>query len=526
MKKLLTLLFISFTIFCWSQSEILTGDITTNTLLTSNNSYILKGFVYVKNGAVLTIEPGTIIKADKATKGALIITRGSKLIAEGTQEKPIVFTSNETIPGYGDWGGIILLGKSYTNTTTNGIHGEGIIEGGVDNANGDGRYGGNEPDDNSGILKFVRIEYPGIAFAPNNEINGLTLGGVGSGTEIDFVQVSYSGDDAFEWFGGTVNCKHLIAYRALDDDFDCDFGFSGNIQFALSVRDPLIADISGSNGFEIDNDASGSNSIPKTKPTFSNVTIIGPMNPSVSPDFKRGLHLRRNSEAAILNSLIIGNYPVGLFIDGDSCVAHAQSGNLEFKNNILAGMTELTKTTASTFDIKKWATNNENKLLLTTNEAGLVDINVSDPIANILNHSPANGLAKFDSKRIQNRFFDKVEYSGAFDKTNDWSCRWARFENGVRNNCQITSSKVINNDVEILITPLPAQQYINISFGNNFQLKSPIRISNFQGKILKTVNTQENNSVQVDTHDLINGIYLINITTTQGQILKKLIISQ
>ena len=175
MKKLFTLFLFSFTISCWSQSEILTGDITTNTLLTSNKSYILKGFVYVKNGAVLTIEPGTIIKADKATKGALIITRGSKLIAEGTQEKPIVFTSNETIPGYGDWGGIILLGKSYTNTTTNGIHGEGIIEGGVDNANGDGRYGGNEPDDNSGILKFVRIEYPGIAFAPNNEINGLTL---------------------------------------------------------------------------------------------------------------------------------------------------------------------------------------------------------------------------------------------------------------------------------------------------------------------------------------------------------------
>ncbi|HMX39402.1 MAG TPA: T9SS C-terminal target domain-containing protein, partial [Saprospiraceae bacterium] len=206
------------------------GDISTNTTWTSNNTYLLSGFVYVTNGAKLTIEPGTVIKGDKASKGALIITRGSQIIADGTRDQPIVFTSNEAAPSYGDWGGLILLGYAPTNQVYNGINGLGLIEGGLDPLKG--LYGGGDqltgakPDDNSGILRYVRVEYPGIAFQPNNEINGITLGAVGNKTIMDYVQVSYSGDDAFEWFGGTVNAKHLIAYRSLDDDFDTDNGFS------------------------------------------------------------------------------------------------------------------------------------------------------------------------------------------------------------------------------------------------------------------------------------------------------------
>ncbi len=172
------------------------------------NVYFLQGWTYVKSGATLTIEPGTIIRGDKINKAAIIVEPGGKLIAEGTPAAPIVFTSNQTAGSrnYGDWGGIILCGNAVINVTG----GTAVIEGGVGTV-----YGGTNDNDNSGIMKYVRIEFPGIAFQPNNEINGLTFGGVGDGTTIDYVQVSYSGDDSYEWFGGFVNAKHLVAHRGL-----------------------------------------------------------------------------------------------------------------------------------------------------------------------------------------------------------------------------------------------------------------------------------------------------------------------
>ncbi|MFN9325963.1 MAG: hypothetical protein ACK6A5_11335, partial [Flavobacteriales bacterium] len=182
-----------------------TANITTNTTWTSNNKYLLKGFIYIEDGATLTIQAGTIIKGDKPTKGTLIVKRGGKLIADGTASQPIVFTSNQAAGNrdYGDWGGIIICGRAPHNQPS-----DPTIEGGVD-----AQYGGTDPDDNSGILRYVRIEFSGIPFQPNQEINGLTMGAVGRGTILDHIQVSYCGDDSNEWFGGTVNAKHLIALR-------------------------------------------------------------------------------------------------------------------------------------------------------------------------------------------------------------------------------------------------------------------------------------------------------------------------
>ena len=238
------------------------------TLKAADNN-LLRGFVYVTDGVTLTIEPGTVIKGEKSSKGSLIVERGGKLIAEGTAEKPIVFTSDQPKASrtYGDWGGLILCGKSIVNNTA----GEAQIEGGPRSY-----YGGKDPEDNSGIVKYVRIEFAGYPLEPNKEINGLTCGGVGRGTTIEYVQVSFCGDDSFEWFGGTVNAKHLIAYKGWDDEFDTDYGFQGKLQFLLGVRDPKHADTSKSNGFESDNDADGSNNTPLTTPVFSNVTLIGP----------------------------------------------------------------------------------------------------------------------------------------------------------------------------------------------------------------------------------------------------------
>jgi len=309
------------------------GDITTNTTWTSNNIYLLNGWVYVKAGATLTIQAGTIIRGDKVNKGALIVEPGATIIANGTASNPIIFTSNQAAGSrdYGDWGGIIILGNAKVNVPG----GVATIEGGVGST-----YGGNNDADNSGIFRYCRIEFAGIAFSPNNEINGLTMGGVGSGTQIDHVQVSYSGDDAFEWFGGTVNAKYLIALRNWDDDFDTDFGFRGKIQYAVSLRDPNIADVSGSNGFESDNDGSGSSNVPFTKPIFSNVSIFGPKvtsSTSIHSDYKRAMHLRRNTQLNVFNSVFAG-YPVGLFIDGSAAQSNATNGLLNIENCVMSGM--------------------------------------------------------------------------------------------------------------------------------------------------------------------------------------------
>ena len=312
------------------------GEITTNTNWTSSNVYLLSGFVYVRSGATLTIAPGTVIRGDKTTKGTLIIEKGAKIIAAGTASNPIVFTSNIAAGSrdYGDWGGLVICGTASINVPG----GSATIEGGPTSTYG----GGANPNDadSSGVLKYVRIEFPGIPLEPDKEINGLTLGGVGSKTQIDHVQISYSGDDAFEWFGGKVSAKYLISFRAWDDDFDTDYGFRGNIQFGVILRDPSIADVSGSNGFESDNDGQGSTNTPVTEPVFSNISVFGPKvtsSTTINTNYKRGMHLRRNTRTSIFNSVFAG-YPTGLFIDGTAAQGNATAGHLSIQNTLLAGM--------------------------------------------------------------------------------------------------------------------------------------------------------------------------------------------
>lgn len=447
-KALLLIAFLVAVISGINAQVVVSGNITTNTTWTKNNVYLLQGFIYVKNGATLTIEAGTTIKGDKTTKGTLIVTRGAKVIADGNAAEPIVFTSNEANPTYGDWGGIILLGNSTNNGTFMGQAGVLEIEGGVNNAEGDGLHGGTDPADNSGVLRYVRIEYCGIAFQPGSEINGLTMGSVGSGTTIEYVQVSYCGDDSFEWFGGTVNCKYLIAYRGLDDDFDADFGYSGKVQFGLAVRDPQIADQSNSNGFEVDNDAQGSANAPKTKPTFSNITILGPTG-TVNSLYRRASHLRRNSEPGIYNSVFLGSYPVGLFVDGDSCAVNAQTGKLVVKNSFYHGMATPLSSNVAAFDIAAWAT--ANQISSGTNSA---DAQLEDPFNLVLPNprpkasSPVLGFAKFEDPRVADFFFTRVSYAGAFGPSGDWTCPWAKWGQAgclPSNQEQVVSGNITSN---------------------------------------------------------------------------------
>ncbi|MEG0950129.1 MAG: hypothetical protein RSF78_12355, partial [Bacteroidales bacterium] len=198
-------------------------------------TYNLKGWCYITEGSELTIEPGTIIKGDKETKASLIVEPGGKLYAQGTAKSPIVFTSEAT-PGErrpGDWGGLIICGNAVNNKVKQQIEGGPRTE-----------HGGTNDDDNSGILSYVRVEFAGFPFKTDQEINGITFGSVGRKTQIDHVQVSYSNDDSFEWFGGCVDAKYLVAYHGWDDDFDTDSGFSGKLQYLLGVRNPKLADTS------------------------------------------------------------------------------------------------------------------------------------------------------------------------------------------------------------------------------------------------------------------------------------------
>jgi hypothetical protein len=204
----------------------------------------------------------------------------------------------------------------------------------------DSEYGGTNDSDNSGSLRFVRIEYSGYPLQPNQEINGLTMGSVGSGTVIENIQVSYNQDDSFEWFGGTVNAKNLVSYRCLDDDFDTDNGYRGNIQFGLALRDPNLADVSGSSSFESDNDSGGTDATPRTAPIFSNMTVIGPLRgdvaASVNSNHKRNGRLRRNSSIKVLNSVLM-DAKTAIFIDGAKAEANLQSGAIVVAGNVIAG---------------------------------------------------------------------------------------------------------------------------------------------------------------------------------------------
>ena len=344
-----------------AQTITLQGRINADTVLRKANAYILKGIVYIVGNHTLTIEAGTVIKGSFSGSdvAALVITRGSKIIAPGTATDPIIFTSLSPNPQSGDWGGIVLCGKAGYNLSYNGTAGLYQVEGGIDNANGDGLAGSGDvvaptpvPNDNSGILQYVRIEYAGYAFQPDKEINSLTMAAVGSGTTIDHIQVTYAKDDAFEWFGGSVNCSYLIAYKTQDDDFDTDNGYNGKVQFGLVLRDSLIADISNSEAFESDGNATGTTAAPKTTAIFSNITAIGPratLNNLGSTLFRGATHIRRNSGISIFNSVIMG-WPRGIEIDattGTSTALNIEDSTVRLRNITLAGNTVNTRFTGT-----------------------------------------------------------------------------------------------------------------------------------------------------------------------------------
>lgn len=517
MKKSLFILFFVLSAIIADAQIIITGELTSNTTWTNDNIYILSGWVYVRAGATLTIEPGTIIKGDFVSKGALIIERDADIIADGTPEQPIVFTSQKAAGqrSYGDWGGLIICGKASVNAPANAgngtVAGEAIIEGGVGSIYG----GGANPDDNdnSGILRYVRLEYGGIPFQPNSEINGLTMGGVGRGTIIENVQVSFCGDDAFEWFGGTVNCKNLVAYRNWDDDFDTDFGYTGHVQFAMSVRDPAVADQSGSNGFESDNDAQGTATTPITRAKFSNVTIIGPYAFSATPNtnYKRALHLRRNTQTSVFNSVFVG-YPTGLLVDGSTTQANAVNGDLRFKNNYIVQMLDSLATTSSAnpnnitgaFNISNWfaSTGFNNQLMDAYTSLQLNDVNLNNPNLTLSANSPLASGADFSDSYLNNAFFQNVSYVGAFGEDN-WASCWTAYDPQ-----NLSYNGAIDNTVLLEVEVVGGGQAL-MCVGDEIQLHATSNHADASYQWSNNVNTDITTIAQP-------GVYSVQATSTMG----------
>ncbi len=445
-----------------TESTTLSGKINTDRTLRATNTYTLRGLVYVTENATLTIEAGTKIVGEKSTRGALVITRGCKIVANGTADKPIVFTSDQSSPQRGDWAGLVLLGRARTNASFNGSFGLGQAEGGIDNSSGDGLYGGTEDNDNSGSLKYVRVEYAGYAYLPDKEINGISFYAIGRGTTVDHVQVSYANDDSYECFGGNVNLTRIISYRGLDDELDTDNGYSGNVQFVICQRDSSVADVSGSNGWESDNDANGIAVIvpsglqtvqPQTKAVYSNVTMIGPRAASNNVGnslYRNGAQIRRNSAISLFNSVMLG-WPTGILIDASTGtptdinitgtpVTPNQTTNLFVQNFVIAGSATPLKYTASSTAPTGWTVGDmtawfntaafNNSILAAAADAKLADpFNLSgNPDYTPTTGSPLLTGASFTHAKLTG--FTQVTFIGAVGPDGEdatWWKGWTKF---------------------------------------------------------------------------------------------------
>jgi hypothetical protein len=322
---------------------IVTGNITTATTWTSGNIYEIQGIVRVNGGGVLTIEAGTRIEGLSTQTSALFIERDGQINAVGTALEPIVFTCTAATKAKGCWSGLFIAGNAHINTD-NAQPNSPVIPGraetgGCLSTQGEGGapfFGGCNDDDNSGTLKYVRIEYAGFILAANNELNGLSLGGVGRGTTIDFVQIHAGLDDGIEFFGGAVNAKHLLLTANSDDAFDLSFGWSGNAQFVIVQQDSLDSD----KGIEADNnEPAGFENTPVTTGQVWNMTLVGEASPTSSSgtlnnNVNDAIQLRRGN-AMQLNNAIVLSYVSGLDLD-DAATCTAPEPNIQ--TTLFAGL--------------------------------------------------------------------------------------------------------------------------------------------------------------------------------------------
>lgn len=273
------------------------GDISSDVTLNAANVYKLTGMLYVKSGAKLTIPAGTRIEATGGTSAAIVVEQGGQIFINGTATNPVVMTSGLASPNRGDWGGLVICGKASCNS------GGGLSE------VGDKPYGGTIDNDNSGTIRYLRIEYSGAAFSSTKEYNGLSLFGVGSGTTIEYVQIHENADDGIEFYGGTVTANYIVCSHIEDDMFDWTEGWQGGGSYWYGKNDQGY----GNRGMECDNWSSNHAATPIANPTITNVTLIGS---GVQGNEDQGMELRAGTKGSIDN-VVLKDWNIGIRVTGD-----------------------------------------------------------------------------------------------------------------------------------------------------------------------------------------------------------------
>ncbi len=406
----------------------LSGTITENMTLTPDKQWVLRGGVFIGNDideTILTIQPGTTVYGEASTIGMLVIRRGSKLMAEGTATAPIVFTSaqQDGSRARGDWGGLIINGRAPINgceeeDSTDGVC-EALGEGGT------GYYGGSNPDDNSGVLRYVRVEFAGHILSPDNELNGIAFQGVGRGTTVEYIQVHMNKDDGVEFFGGTAEAKYILVTGAADDAFDWTDGWTGKAQFVLLQQ----YDGTGDQGIEADNNGEDNAATPRSHPTLANFTIVG------SPDSEAsdlGILLREGTAANLYNFIVVGFNDACLDIDHEetftiSGTPDSLTGDVTMESSIISCATnykmndeedEEENKIDDPWSLEDWFTgqtgNQATDPMLTT------PYDEAAPDFTPASGSPALSGATFPS----DDFFEQVDYLGGVDPQSDWTEGW------------------------------------------------------------------------------------------------------
>ena len=514
-------------------------NITATLTLDPAKVYLLRSLVVVRNGGKLIIPAGTVIRGQANSQSSpkqyatIIVERGGYIQIDGTVTNPVVMTSAKPVGSRdrGDWGGLVLCGKAINNQGPD-IQMEGFNNVALDNTLA--KHGGINDDDNSGSINNLRIEFGGMAFEPNKEINGLTFCSVGRNTTINNVQVSFSGDDSYEWFGGTVNCKHIIAFKGTDDDFDTDFGYRGAVQFGIAFRDSSYFDMSWnapsgastSECFESDNDASGSGRLPLTSAVFSNMTCVGPVPAGMTWSqltttqkgaFRRGVRIRRNSRLSIVNSIFMG-YRNFVMFDGDSVLTNSgvKSHTVSEKNDLFRNNYIYSVKAAA----PAGATN-----------TGLVEISSGGNV---------NLLDSWVKNSINNNTIDTNTFKPGFlVNTNDFTAPDFRptdlnlqpnFEYGVLGFYGVTHVKTVGKVKSVSAYPNPTDGEYTVEFTSTQGFNADVFVTDLNGRMVKRITTMGvdsgNNFVKVNLSDLNSGLYFFHIQGGNNNIVYQVVVTK